>query len=127
MFGLMKEAWRDSRGQVLRDDLNDILLRVPLLSKNNVSIMQETIVKEVSHIEGKYGSLSNIPRDLRIRVAKTLVEEARTLYDVNTGKGYGLCYVSMFLESSVLPGDAAQWVYTKTSETINHALKAYAL
>jgi hypothetical protein len=70
----------------------------------------------LQEVERSIGPIANISNDGRRKIAARLRSGARSSFELDVGRGYGLFFASAQLEASALPGDDAGVVLDMTNK-----------
>lgn len=123
MFKKIKNMWSESRGQVLADELKELLHNIPTLSSDTHTQIFIAISRGMSEFVRRNGPPWELHSDKIKEAAKLIHKEALQCKDFDVGKCYGLYILSIFLESGELPGEAAKKVNGITSEMVEEAVR----
>jgi hypothetical protein len=117
--------WHEARGNVLRKEFEDSMLRLPALG-DEVNLRASLTMADGFHkLAQRFGSLSNVSNDGKKKIAAQLKEEAKQSFDFDMGRGYGLALLSMLFESEALPGEDAEYVSRMALQMLQAALQVY--
>ena len=121
MFEKIVTAWQEARANRLLKELEDSILRLRSYD-NTVQLYVHTTVSDVYDLIIKqFGSLDNISYDGKKQLAKMYKKKAKEKFNFNLGQGYGLFFISAFLESKILPGEDARLVEQISTELLDSA------
>lgn len=123
MFESIKRQWREARGEGLRCEFEDAILRLNGLDPEVNARASLTLAKALHEVETQHGPLTNISNDGKIRLAKQIRQAAKQKFTFDMGSGYGLALLSMHLESQTVPGDHGRFVQTAMQDFVKAALQ----
>lgn len=123
MFKKIRSRWREARGDVLRKEVEDSICRLRAAAADVNARCAETFAIAYQQIIKEYGPLSNVSNDAKRAISKVLLQTAKTSFDLNMGRGYGLALLSAHLEAQTLPGEDAKFVLHVTQNMLDAALK----
>src|SRR5665213_3484679 len=124
MFSGMRDQWRRARATELRKEVEDSIARLAR-GDDVVNVQCIAAVDDGMRFIGKeYGSLSNVSQDGKRELAKAFQRQARSAFNLNMGKGFGLALLSAHIEAQVLPGDDARLVERLLTEFLGMAIDA---
>jgi len=124
MFSGIKKRWREARGDTLRVEVEDLVLKLQAADEAVNQRAVITLYEEYKNLESQFGEINNISDSGKVKLAKRLTKSARYVFEYDMGKGYGLLILSAYLESQALPGDDAEYVGLLTRQMLNAALLA---
>jgi len=123
MFERIKRQWREARGEGLRREFEDAVLRLNGLGPEVNARASLTLAKSLRELEAKYGPLTNISNDGKLRLAKQIRQAAKQKFTFDMGTGYGLALLSMHIESQAVPGDHGRFVQSSSQGFVDAALQ----
>ena len=121
MFRKLRTRWQEADGDVLRKEVEDSIFRLQSADKHVNAICVQTMASTYRKIENSYGPLSNVSNKGKLQIAKTLLEQAKNIFDNNMGQGHGLFLLSAYLKAQALPGEDAQFVIQVTQDVLEKA------
>lgn len=104
MFGTMKRVWRETRGNILADQLTDTLARLKSADPRTMDEFYRTLLPLYVNLKSKLHNMTNEGHE---KLAKQLQNEARDKLDFEVGKSYAIWVIGAWLETAHLPGDRA--------------------
>lgn len=123
MFEGIKRQWREARGEGLRREFEDAILRLNGLGPEVNVRASLTLANALRELETQYGPLTNISNDGKMRLAKQIRQAAKQKFTLDMGSGYGLALLSMHIESQAVPGDHGRFVQAATQDLLKSALE----
>jgi len=122
MFSSIKNRWREARGDALRKEVEDLVLKLQAADKAVNQRTTITLSEAYKNLESQFGTINNISDSGKVKLAKSLTKSARDVFEYDMGKGYGLLILSAYLESLALPGNDAEYVELLTKQMLEAAL-----
>ena len=121
MFQSLRKQWREARGDGLRKEFEDAVLRLKDLGieVNRRALM--TMILVYKETNDHYGEDANISNEEKLNISKELISKAKGKFKYDMGGGYGLALLSMYFESQALPGSDARFVEQSTRELLGSA------
>jgi hypothetical protein len=121
MFERIKRQWREARGEGLRREFEDAILRLNGLGPEVNARASLTLAKSLRELEANHGPLANISNDGKVRLAKQLRQFAKQKFTFDMGTGYGLALLSMYVESQAVPGPHGRFVESASQDFVSAA------
>ncbi len=122
MFESIRRRWAEARADVLLSEYEDALQRIKSAPPSSVSELSLRLAAGYLDIQKRLGPLENTSTEHRRLLAKEIRQTAQEKFHTNLGFGYGLAFLSMYIESTALPGTKAERVRVGTYDLINIAL-----
>jgi hypothetical protein len=120
MFGSIGKLWREARGNVLLEELRDLLRRAQGLNELQAERYGRTAAKLSQDWDKKFGSIKKSDVGLRKFARSEFKESAKKKhYDNDIGVAYGYALFSLHIEASYTPGDDAEFAFSLSSQTIS--------
>lgn len=126
MLKTLLKLWAESRGTVLKRDLEEISAHLSAKSEEFSTCVAEIFIESIRRAEYRFGDMNTIEPKYRKKISAILRKEARKSYDPSYPQSFGLILASLYIESSTLPGSDAENVYSRTSVLLEAAIKQTA-
>lgn len=111
MFKSIKRVWQEARGKLLADEFNDAVMRLGELPPEARLRAYLNYAGWYDQLTQHHGSLNNLSNDARKMIAREILRRAKSKFRFDSGTGYGFALMSMYLESSALPGAQAGTIH----------------
>jgi hypothetical protein len=120
MFEKIKSQWHQARGEQLKKEYDDAVIRIKLLTEEGNERFCKSLDYAFNHWTTAHGLIERAPEGLRKAAAKELRSSAKQRHDSgDLGVSYGFIFLSLHIEASCLPGAEAMSVYQSTSDWIS--------
>jgi hypothetical protein len=106
-----KKERNEARGTHLLQEFNDAMFRIESLDERHAASCARNMVARFRNLQETFGPLTNISSNVITELAHVLREEAKNCFEFDLGRGYGIVLLSLFLESTTLPGGDAKYVH----------------
>jgi len=123
MFEHIKQQRREARGEGLRRELEDVIVRLNASGPDVNARALLTLAMALRELGAKHGHLDNISNDEKARLAKQIRKAAERKFAFDIGAGYGLSLLSMHIESQAVPGNSGRIVQFTTRDFVKAALQ----
>lgn len=121
MFERLNRERNEARGTLLRQEFNDVMLRIESLDEQIAASCTRYMVTGFNRFQENFGPLTNVSNNVKTELANILREEAKNCFDFDMGRGYGTVLLSLFFESSTLPNEDARHVHESLKRFLNEA------
>lgn len=115
--------WHCARGNVLRKEVEDSILRINGLEPETNLLICLTLADSYASLFKDNGPITNMFNDGQKTIAKMLAKKARERFNFNMGQGYGLFFLSAYVEAHALPGEDALYVKNMLHDLVQTALE----
>jgi|ERR1700678_2849911 hypothetical protein len=126
MFKSIANRWQVARGTELFKQVDEIARTMPTLQEQAGARCMATILSEMPALRERTGNFANVSNDGRKQIAKSLIAEARKSFDLDVGRGTALALISIYAESSALPGADAALAHSIAAQMIAGIEQVYA-
>ena len=126
MFGKLINNWHAARGDILRKEVEDAILRLNGMGPEINMHACLTMADAYRFLLERYGSITNMTNQGQKLTAKMLSKKARGKFHFNVGQGYGLFLLSAYVEAHALPGKDVAFVKNTMCSMLQAALETAA-
>ena len=123
MFESIKNRWKEARVVNLRAEAMDAVMRLNGLPEAVNIRAADSLSTSYKYIVSESGPLENISNKGKLEISKMLKAKGRDAFKMDMGLAYGYFLLSMYIESSCLPGDDARFVHELTKNFLASALQ----
>jgi hypothetical protein len=125
MFKRIKETWNLERAKILRSECSDLMKhRVDLLMSQHESVDDIKKGSEycLSHFNEQYGPLNKLDKKVKKKIVKEIDKWKQDAFKRNIPMAMGYGIISIWLESSYLPGNNAIVVHDITTKVLSEQM-----
>jgi hypothetical protein len=117
LFENIKQLWSESRGDVARKEVEDILLRYKRMDPNSQYFVSGAFTHTLEELEDELGALSDWDTARKKAVSEEMKTAARSAFNTpgtsiraETGRlgAHGGALLALYIELQTLPGDQAK-------------------
>ncbi|MBT5034174.1 MAG: hypothetical protein HOM51_06595 [Rhodospirillaceae bacterium] len=113
------DLWREARGSVMRQELEDIMLRVRNANESATRAYFNNIYQTIGPLKEMYGNASTGERKALMKQSRKSADQMWSSGDWPSSLGLGISLLNV--ESEYVPGDEAAFVKVETDKIIAEA------